>query len=508
MKEKSAFLIEQEKQANKLAAQVMQVTFLFLTVTYIMNLIGIFKVEKVIMTIAYIIGSTVLIVPSLLVLKFKMNSSFIKGIVVLGAVSFVTILSTTLTWHVVAIYVYPIAIASLYFSKKLNIICTGMTVAGVTIGQLTAFFLQTLPDDNLDELNRVIIFGIIPRALILIALATIFTTLGTRTSKMLSELMGAEEQERLFKQMQAMKNGAMKTSAVLCDMVTELSEITESSMQANELITQETDALLVGTMDNTTIVENTNQRMHDITEKINSLSEMNHKTSELTVQIEKNTRENQNCMEEATDNMEQIFNSTQECKQIIFTLGEASKEIIGIAQTITGISSRTNILALNASIEAARTGEQGKGFAVVAEEIKKLSEQTKTATEHIGAIVHGVVGNTEKAVASMELNAAYTQNGMESIRKANTSATTVTISNQKLAGQIREIDSMAELILDRSTEVAEAMEKVSQNAKQNCTAVEQISAATQENCAGMSSLNGFVEHIKENTEQLNALVQE
>ena len=302
-------------------------------------------------------------------------------------------------------------------------------------------------------------------------------------------------------------SGTGKTT-YLYDMVTELSEITESSMQANELITQETDALLVGTMDNTTIVENTNQRMHDITEKINSLSEMNHKTSELTVQIEKNTRENQNCMEEATDNMEQIFNSTQECKQIIFTLGEASKEIIGIVQTITGISSRTNILALNASIEAARAGEQGKGFAVVAEEIKKLSEQTKTATEHIGAIVHGVVGNTEKAVASMELNAAYTQNGMESIRKANTSATTVTISNQKLAGQIREIDSMAELILDRSTEVAEAMEKVSQNAKQNCTAVEQISAATQENCAGMSSLTGFVEHIKENTEQLNALVQE
>jgi len=508
MREKNSFLIEQEKQANKLAAQVMQFTFLFFTLVLILNLVGVFTVDKVIMTIAYGIGSIVLIIPSFLIMKFKLNSSFMKYLVMTGAVVFIMLLSITLTRHVVVFYVYPIAITSLYFSKKLNVIATVMTVTGVSVGQIMAFFLPTVQDHNFNDMQDVLIFGVIPRALILIALATIFTILGTRTSKMLSELMGAEEQERLFKQMQAMKNGAMKTSAVLCDMVTELSEITESSMQANELITQETDALLVGTMDNTTIVENTNQRMHDITEKINSLSEMNHKTSELTVQIEKNTRENQNCMEEATDNMEQIFNSTQECKQIIFTLGEASKEIIGIVQTITGISSRTNILALNASIEAARAGEQGKGFAVVAEEIKKLSEQTKTATEHIGAIVHGVVGNTEKAVASMELNAAYTQNGMESIRKANTSATTVTISNQKLAGQIREIDSMAELILDRSTEVAEAMEKVSQNAKQNCTAVEQISAATQENCAGMSSLTGFVEHIKENTEQLNALVQE
>ena len=84
----------------------------------------------------------------------------------------------------------------------------------------------------------------------------------------------------------------------------------------------------------------------------------------------------------------------------------------------------------------------------------------------------------------------------------------MTDSNRKLAGQIREIDDMAELIREKSTQVAEDMEKISYNTKKNCSAVEQISAATQENCAGMTSLADFVEHIKENTEQLNALVQE
>lgn len=508
MKEKNSFLLEQEKQANKLAAQVMQITFLFFTVTYILNLIGVFVVDKMIMTIAYVAGSAVLIIPSLLIMKFKMNSSFVKYIVVAGAVCFVTLLSITLTYHVVAIYVYPIAIASLYFSKKLNVVSAVMTILGVSAGQIAAFFLQTIQDDNFTELHRVLIFGVIPRALILVALAAIFTTLGTRTSAMLANLMGAEEQERLFKQMQEMKKGAMETSTVLCNMVTELSDITASSMQANELITQETDALLAGAMDNTAIVENTNQAMQNITEKISSLSERNHETATLTGKIEQNTRENQSLMEEATGTMEQIFTSTEESKQIIFSLGEASKEIIGIVKTITEISSRTNILALNASIEAARAGEQGKGFAVVAEEIKKLSEQTKIATEHIGLIVDEVVGNTEKAVATMEQNALYTQNGMDSIRKANESAITVTASNQKLAGQVREIDSMAELIREKSVEVAAAMEKVSQNTQQNCTAVEQISAATQENCAGMSSLSSFVDHIMKNTEQLNALVQE
>ena len=508
MAEKNGFLTEQERQANKLAAQVMQVTFLIFTLAYIMNFVGIFKVDKGIMTIAYIAGSILLVVPSLLIMKFKMNSSYIKYLVVVGTVIFVTLLSITLTYHVVVLYVYPVAIASLYFSKRLNLIAAALTVVGVSVGQIAAFFLQTLTDDNFTELHGVIVYGVIPRALILFAIATIFTTLGSRTAAMLSNLMGAEEQERLLKNMQQMRASAVKTSAALYDMVSELSEITEGSIQANELITQETDTLLIRTTENTESVEHTNQSMQDITEKITGLSRMNHETAQLTEQIERNTQENQNRMQEATENMEQIYQSTEECKKIIRTLGAASQEIIGIVQTITNISGRTNILALNASIEAARAGEQGKGFAVVADEIQKLSEQTKAATEHIGAIVTDVVANTEAAVVSMEQNAKYTKNGMESIRKANESAVTVTTSNTELAKQIREIDKTAFLIREKSDKVADAMQKISYNTKQNCTAVEQISAATEENYAGMSSLSGFVEHIRESTEELNALVQE
>ena len=508
MSEKNTFLKEQEKQANRLAAQVMQITFLFFTFAYILNFIGIFKVDKVIMTVAYVAGSVVLVIPSLLIMKFKINSGFVKYLVVIGAVSFVTLLSITLTYHVVVIYAYPIAIASLYFSKRLNLVSAIMTVVCVSVGQIMAFLLQTLPDDNFTEMKGVVIYGIIPRALILLALAAIFTTLGTRTSAMLSNLLGAEEQERILKHMQEIKNNAIKTSTVLCDMVTELSEITENSMQANELITQENDNLLVRVTENTTEVENTNQSMQDITEKIIGLNELNHAATVLTGQIEQNTLENRNCMAEATDNMEQIFRSTEECKEIISLLGDASQEIMGIIQTITSISSKTGILALNASIEAARAGDHGKGFAVVAGEIQKLSEQTKAATEHIGTIVREVVGNTERAVISMEQNVTYTQSGMESIRKANESAHTVAVSNGELVKQIQEIDRVAEKIQRRSGRVADAMKKISYNTQQNCAAVEQISAATEENSAGMESLSEFVENIRESMEQLSALVQE
>lgn len=341
MAEKNGYLIEHEKQVNKLSAQVMQITFLFFTLVFVMNLMGIFKVDKAIMTTAYVVGSIVLIIPSLLIMKFKINSNIVKYLVVAAAVSFVTLLSTTLTYHVVVIYVYPIAIASLYFSKKLNLVAAAMTVVGVSIGQIIAFVLQTLPDDNFKEMKGVILFGIIPRALILVALAAIFTTLGTRTSAMLSNLMGAEEQEHILEHMQEMKDNAIKTSDVLCDMVEELSDITEGSIQANRRITEETETLLTGATENTKVVDHTNESMQNIMEKIMSLSKLNHETALLTEQIEINTQENQSRMDEVTQNMKQIYQSTNESKQVIFTLGEASKEIIGIVQTITNISGQT-----------------------------------------------------------------------------------------------------------------------------------------------------------------------
>ena len=217
--------------------------------------------------------------------------------------------------------------------------------------------------------------------------------------------------------------------------------------------------------------------------------------------------ENQKRMDDATASMEQIHSSTGECKQIINKLGEESKEILGIVETITGISAQTNILALNASIEAARAGDAGRGFAVVADEIQKLSEQTKTAVESIGAIVHEVVRNTENAVKAMEKNVLSTQNGMDSIQKANESSALITASNKELAEQIHAIDKVAEIIREKSDEVSMGMKQISDNTQQNCDAVEHVTAATQENTAGTESLAEIVEQIKGLSDKLNKVVQ-
>lgn len=187
-------LIENEKQANQVAAKVMRITFLIFTFIYILDVIGVFVVNLTIMTIAYAGSAILLLLPTLLVNILKCNNTYIKYINVIAAAVFTTLLSVTLTYHVVVIYVYPIAIASLYFSKRLNILATGLTVAGVSAGQLAAFYLDTLQDDNFLTLDYVLLFGILPRALVLIAIAAIFTMLSSRTANLLSTLLHKEEQ--------------------------------------------------------------------------------------------------------------------------------------------------------------------------------------------------------------------------------------------------------------------------------------------------------------------------
>ncbi len=504
---KNSVLRENEKQANKIAAKVMRITFLIFILIYILNILGIFIVDANIMTVAFIGGSVLLLIPTLLINLMKVDGGYIKYINVLCATIFVMLLSATLTYHVVVIYVYPIAIASLYFSKALNVVATAMTVVAVSVGQILAFYMETLQDDNFTAFNDVIIFGVIPRALTLVAVAAIFTMLCSRTALLLSNLMGAEAQKEMFNRMKQMNDNAVHTSETLIGMVTELSGIADTSLQANQRIAKESDGLLASSMENATAVENADQRMKDITEQLAELSGMNHKTAILTEQISENTEENQKRMEDATDSMTNIHNSTNECKKIITNLGEESKEIIGIIETITQISNQTNILALNASIEAARAGEQGKGFAVVADEIQKLSEQTKTAVENIGTIVREVVKNTEEAVDAMEQNSIYTQKGMDSIQKANESTSIITSSNGELAQQIHDIDKVAEIIRKNSDEVCDSMSQISDNTQQNCGAVEHVTAATRENSAGTESLVEIAQQIKGLSEELNRVVQ-
>ncbi|MBO5372282.1 MAG: HD domain-containing protein [Lachnospiraceae bacterium] len=194
MLEENTILRENEKQANKIVAKVMGTTFLIFSLIYILNLWGIFVIDAKIMTLAYVCSSCLLLMPMVLTYLLKLEKEYIKYLNVINAALFVILLSITLTYHVVVLYVYPIAIASLYFSKRLNNVAIVLTVSGVSVGQILAFYMDTLQDDNFVVLYDTILWGVIPRAMVLTAVAVIFKMLCTRTVTLLMDFTKAADE--------------------------------------------------------------------------------------------------------------------------------------------------------------------------------------------------------------------------------------------------------------------------------------------------------------------------
>ena len=501
MGSKSGVLVQNEKQANKAVSKVMRITFIIFTLVYILNVLGIFIVDMKVMTMAYVLGSIMLWMPTILVNVAKQDGSYVKYALTICAVIFITIVTSTLGYHVVLLYIYAIAIASLYFSKKINVMTMILSVIGVSAGQIICFWFNIFPDKNFTTLYKLIVYGIVPRAMVLIAIAAIFTMLCERTTGMLSNLMNAEEQERMIEEMRLMQEKSEETSRTLMEMVKELSHITENSMDSNRQIVEETGNVLDSFSKNSEEITGINERTQDINARLEELTAINRQLSDLANQVNQLSKENQDKMNSATESMEQIHRSTNECKEIVWKLGEESKEILGIIQVITGISQQTNILALNATIEAARAGEHGKGFAVVAEEIQKLAEQTRKAVDNIGTIVTASVEDTGRAVKVMEQSAELTETGMESMSEVGSSTASITSSNEKMTKQIVEMDHTVENIWIQSDEVAKGMQQVNVSTQNNYQAIEQVNAATQENSAGVEMIEDMVVRIRKMAEE-------
>ena len=501
MGNKSGVLVQNEKQANKAVSKVMRITFIIFTLVYILNVLGIFIVDMKVMTMAYVLGSIMLWMPTILVNVAKQDGSYVKYALTICAVIFITIVTSTLGYHVVLLYIYAIAIASLYFSKKINVMTMILSVIGVSAGQIICFWFNIFPDKNFTTLYKLIVYGIVPRAMVLIAIAAIFTMLCERTTGMLSNLMNAEEQERMIEEMRLMQEKSEETSRTLMGMVKELSHITENSMESNRQIVEETGNVMDSFSKNSEEITGINERTQDINARLEELTAINRQLSDLANQVNQLSKENQNKMNSATESMEQIHRSTNECKEIVWKLGEESKEILGIIQVITGISQQTNILALNATIEAARAGEHGKGFAVVAEEIQKLAEQTRKAVDNIGTIVTASVEDTGRAVKVMEQSAELTETGMESMSEVGSSTASITSSNEKMTKQIVEMDHTVENIWIQSNEVAKGMQQVNVSTQNNYKAIEQVNAATQENSAGVEMIEDMVVRIRKMAEE-------
>ncbi|WP_374480131.1 methyl-accepting chemotaxis protein [Zoogloea sp.] len=158
-------------------------------------------------------------------------------------------------------------------------------------------------------------------------------------------------------------------------------------------------------------------------------------------------------------------------------LGQQSVEISRITGVIREIAEQTNLLALNAAIEAARAGEQGRGFAVVADEVRKLAERTGKATQEISAMVAGIQGETQKAVDGMRDGAGQVRDGVLLVQGAQTALQEINAQMERTLGMVNDITHSSAEQRSAMTLMAQNIERVASMTDQNVAVVSQTQSA-------------------------------
>ncbi len=208
---------------------------------------------------------------------------------------------------------------------------------------------------------------------------------------------------------------------------------------------------------------------------------------------------------------EKVFETANKIKE----LGEHSQQIGEIIQVIDDIAEQTNLLALNAAIEAARAGEHGKGFAVVADEVRKLAERSGKATKEIADLINNIQKLTGGAVLAMEQGTNEVGQGVKLAVDAGQALKEILSTAEETYSQVQNISASAEQISADSQEVVQAINNVSVITEQNTVATQQLTAASNGVSTAMDSVasvtqqtSASAQEVSAATEQMSATVEQ
>jgi methyl-accepting chemotaxis protein len=201
-----------------------------------------------------------------------------------------------------------------------------------------------------------------------------------------------------------------------------------------------------------------------------------------------------NTVDTTAADMINIAKTVQEAASTIEELGRSSAQIGEIVAVINGIADQTNLLALNAAIEAARAGEQGRGFAVVADEVRKLAERTGQATKDIAHRIQSIQKAAAESVNAMKKGSDEVEKGVALAREASISLGTIVTASANAMDMVQRIAAATEQQSTATEEVTQTMEGISGITRQSSASTEQIKVSAAELArlaAGLKEMTAF-----------------
>jgi len=218
--------------------------------------------------------------------------------------------------------------------------------------------------------------------------------------------------------------------------------------------------LLEATQKQASEIQTAGEAVHLITKSIKEVDSSASRSAEVARRTLAVTEQGAQAVRNTISGMDSIREQIQDTSKRIKRLGESSQEIGEIVDLISDITEQTNVLALNAAIQAASAGEAGRGFSVVAEEVQRLAERSGEATKQIGALVKTIQGDTHDAVAAMEKSTLGVVEGAKLSDVAGQSLREIEQVSNELASLINSISTSTQVQTDMASEVASVMEDI------------------------------------------------
>lgn len=275
----------------------------------------------------------------------------------------------------------------------------------------------------------------------------------------------------------------------------------ETNVAINEVAVT-IDQVAHGASETAQDIQSSVEAVNSLAKKIDAIGSLTNEMISISDKSNKLSQEGLRVMNVLTDKTEKNIKSSEGVAIVVSDMKNETGKISVITDTINEIAEQTNLLALNAAIEAARAGEAGKGFSVVADEIRKLAEESTSATKQIQELISAIKNKTESAVKSMEVSNSIVAEQGQAVNETRDIFNKILNSVNELMEEIKLVQSATIETNEAKTEIISRVQNMSALSEESSASAEEVSATTEEVTAAMHEFANSAVELKELSAEL------